>query len=46
MKLIKETKIDEAILMLSEFKYKFNFKVKEINGLILYLKRNKRAIEI
>ena len=46
VKLIKETKIDEAILMLSEFKYKFNFKVKEINGLILYLKRNKRAIEI
>lgn len=46
VKLIKETKIDEAILILSEFKYKFNFKVKEINGLILYLKRNKRAIEI
>ena len=47
IKLIKESKIPQAIALLTEFKNKFDFfKTKDINNLILYLKRNKSAIEI
>ena len=44
--LVEQTKVDEAIKLLNEFKNEYSFKTKEMNNLILHLKTNKDAIEI